>query len=115
MATVWRLGEAKVEDVRAAQPERERSAYNTVQTVMNRLVERRLLERSKRGKAYVYRPTQDEGTFLSRMIGERLADASPEGRRAALVSLLDGLDAAELDDLSRYARRIRRARRRKAT
>lgn len=112
MAAVWKLGEARVEDVRMTQPERGRSAYTTIQTVMNRLAERGLLERERRGNAFVYRPTYEEGDFLSRMIGERLADASPEARRAALVNLLDELDPGDLDELSRYAQRIRRARRR---
>jgi predicted transcriptional regulator len=115
MAAAWRLGEATVEDVRATRPPRRRSAYTTVQTVMNRLVERGLLERERRGTAYVYRPALEEGEFLSRMIGERLADASPPARRSALVHLLDDLEPGELDELSRYAQRIRRARRRPAS
>lgn len=35
MNTVWKLGEATVEDVRSQQPTRRRSAYTTVQTVLN--------------------------------------------------------------------------------
>jgi predicted transcriptional regulator len=36
MRIVWALGEATVDDVRAAQPRRSRCAYNTIQTVLNR-------------------------------------------------------------------------------
>ena len=39
MSAVWRLGEAKVEDIRALQPARRRSAYTTIQTVLNRLTD----------------------------------------------------------------------------
>lgn len=112
MAAVWKLGSAKVDDVRAQQPRRTRSAYTTVQTVMNRLVERGLLERERQGTAYVYRARYDEADYLARAIGERLADASPDARRAALHNLVGGLDAADLDEIARYANRVKRARRR---
>jgi predicted transcriptional regulator len=110
MAAVWKLGEAKVDDVRAEQPRRRRSAYTTVQTVMNRLVERGLLERERRGSAFVYQATLDEGDHLARSIGGRLAEASPDARREALVNLVDGLEGGELDEIARYANRIKRSR-----
>ena len=110
MATVWRLGEAKVDDVREAQPPAERSAYTTLQTVMNRLVERGLLTRERQGKTYVYSPEHEEAEYLAQTIGERLADASPTARRAALVNLVGQLGETDLDEVARYANRIRRAR-----
>ena len=112
MATVWRLGEAKVEDVREAQPTHERSAYTTLQTVMNRLVERGLLTRERDGNAYVYRPQYEEAEYLTQTIGDRLADASPDARRAALVNLVRQLEETDLDEIARYANRVRRARKR---
>jgi predicted transcriptional regulator len=45
MAALWRLGSATVEDVRTAMAPR-RNAHNTVQTSLNRLVERRLVTRA---------------------------------------------------------------------
>jgi predicted transcriptional regulator len=110
MATVWRLGEARVDDVREQQPARRRSAYNTIQTVMNRLVERGLLERERRGHAFAYRARISEEDYLARTIGERLADASPTARRAALLKLVDGLDADELKDVAQQAEQVARRR-----
>jgi predicted transcriptional regulator len=110
MAAVWSLGEATVDDVRALQRKDRRSAYTTVQTVMNRLVERGLLERERRGRGFVYRARLDEATQLSRALQDRLAAASPEVRRAALHDLVGGLDGEDLDEVARYARRIRRER-----
>ena len=112
MAAVWRLGEAKVEDVREAQPATARSAYTTLQTVMNRLVERGLLTRERHGNAYVYRAQHEEAEYLTQTIGERLADASPDARRSALVNLVGQLEGTDLDEIARYANRIRRARKR---
>ena len=110
MATVWKLGEAKVEDVRQQQPARKRSAYTTIQTVMQRLYERGLLTRDRRRNAWMYRPAFGEGEYLARAIEERLADASKPARLEALVNLVDRLPPGELDELARYAARIRRAR-----
>ena len=113
MATLWKLGEATVDDVRAEQPRRRRSAYNTVQTVLNRLVERGLLSRQRHGRAFVYKPEVEESEYLARSIGERLAGHSPGARRAALVNLVGDLEPSELDDIARRAGQIRRARSRR--
>jgi predicted transcriptional regulator len=111
MSTMWELGEATVEELRRAQPRGRRRAYNTLQTVMNRLVERGLLDRERRGRGYVYRARYNEAAYLSRRIRDQLASASPEARRAALHTLVGDLGPAELDDVTRYANRIKRARR----
>ena len=110
MAIIWKLGEAKVEDVRQEQPPRKRSAYTTVQTVMQRLYQRGLLTRERKGNAWVYRPALAEADYLARSIEERLAEASQPARLEALVNLVDRLPPGELDEVARYAARIRRAR-----
>jgi len=110
MDAVWKLGEATVDDVRRQQPRRRRSAYNTVQTVLNRLVERGLLDRDRSGRAFVYRAKYDQSEYLSRSIGERLAGASPDVRREALVNLVGDLSPGELDEIARAANKIRRSR-----
>jgi predicted transcriptional regulator len=110
MAIVWRLGEATVEDVRDRQPQEQRPAYTTVQTVMNRLAERGLLTRTRTGRAFVYRAAFAEPEYLARAIEDRLADTSRETRRAALISLVEGLDPDDLAELARHANKIRRKR-----
>ena len=113
LTAVWKLGQATVDEVRAEQPARRRSAYSTVQTVMNRLTERGLLERNRKGKAFVYSAKVDESEYLARTIGDRLADVSPGARKAALVSLVEGLGSEELDEVARYANRINRERKKR--
>jgi predicted transcriptional regulator len=110
MRIMWRLDEATVDDVRAAQPRSRRAAYTTIQTVMNRLVDRGLLARTRRGKAFVYRPRQSESELVARSMRERLADASAAARTPALLNLIEGLDPDDLDELAKYANRVRRER-----
>jgi predicted transcriptional regulator len=111
MRIVWKLGEATVDDVRAAQPASRRGAYTTVQTVMNRLLDRGLLDRERRGKAFVYRARYGESELLARSLHERLAGVPAQARMAALLHLVEGLEHDELDEVARYANRVRRQRR----
>jgi predicted transcriptional regulator len=110
MNAVWRLGEATVDAVREQQPKRTRSAYTTVQTVLNRLVERGVLTRERKGRAFVYSAKLGESELLARSIGKRLAEASPDARRAALVNLVDELEPGEVDEIARRANQVKRAR-----
>lgn len=110
MNAIWKLGEATVDDVLAQQPKRRRSAYTTVQTTLNRLFERGLLVRHREGRAFVYQPKFEESEFLTRTIGEKLATASRDARRTALLNLVDELSPNEVDELARRANQIKRAR-----
>ena len=103
MTSVWTLGRATVEEVRARQPSRRRSAYNTIQTVMNRLVDRGLLLRERKGKAYVYRPRYEQSEYVARAIGEHLTGVAPDTRKAALLTLVEELESDELDEIARLA------------
>lgn len=104
MSAVWRLGSGTVEEVRTALPPRYRGAYNTTQTVLNRLAERGLLTRSKRGNAFAYRPRISESEYLSRSISLTLAGASTDARKAALARLIGDLGDDELEAVRRLAR-----------
>jgi predicted transcriptional regulator len=111
MQVLWRRGDATVEEVRTDLPDAYRGAYTTVQTVLNRLVDRGLLARERRGKSFVYRPVISEGEFVSGAIRRALDSASDEAREAALVELLGGLDQSSLSVLRRRAKAIERRRR----
>ena len=114
MSVLWRLGEGSVPEVRAALPARYRSAYTTVQTVLNRLAERGLLARTKQGKQIVYKPRLSEADYLSRSIETTLAGASNEARQAVLAGLVGGLDKTELSELQTLAKDVARRRRPRA-
>lgn len=107
MRIVWDEGEASVRTVvdrLNADPVRHH-AYTTVMTVMGRLHERGLLDRTRRGRGYSYRAASREeelvtslsgqavdqvlaryGTAALRHFAERLGEIDPD-LRAELVSL----------------------------
>jgi predicted transcriptional regulator len=111
MAALWRVGAGTVEQVRSELPPRYQGAYNTVQTVLNRLAERGLLERTREGRGFVYRPQLSEAEYLSGSIRRTLAGASSGARQAALASIIGGLRPEELSELEDLARQARWARR----
>lgn len=113
MSAMWRLGDATVEQVRSALPPRYRGAYNTIQTVLNRLAERGLLSRHKAGNVIEYRPRLSEAEYLSRSISQTLAGASMDARQAALARLIGNLDKDELADLQQLAREMSEKRRKR--
>jgi predicted transcriptional regulator len=110
MNALWRLDSATVEEVREALPPRYRSAYNTVQTVLNRLTERGLLSRTRVGRSFRYRPALTEADYVARSIRQALAAASNDVRRAALAELIGELQAGELTEVQRRAEDIQRQR-----
>jgi predicted transcriptional regulator len=108
---VWELGEATVADVRAHQPEDQRPGYDTVATVFRRLHTRGLLERERRGKAYVYRPRLSEAELLASDVLEQFAMLEGSDRTEALRLVLERLPSGELADLLSAIKGRQRSRR----
>lgn len=107
MSVLWSAGSGTVEQVRAALPARYRSAYTTVQTVLNRLAERGLLARERKSNAIVYRPEISEAAYLSRTIETTMAGASAEARQTVLAELVGALGDDDVTRLQALARRNR--------
>lgn len=63
MREVWKLGEATVKNVHRILVKRRDIAYTTVMTTMSRLAEKGILDRSRQGMAYLYRPSMSKGEF----------------------------------------------------
>ena len=110
MHAVWRSGPGTVEEIRGALPEPYRGAYNTVQTVLNRLAERGLLEKVKQGHAFRYGAAITEAEYVGKTLRSTLAGASAGARNAALAALLGELDTTELSELKKRAKRLEKKR-----
>lgn len=99
MRIIWDLGEGRVDDVRRRLP--HGSAYTTVQTVLNRLADRGLVDRERTARGITYRPGISEGEHLSQAVSESLSRASDSARRVALNHLVGELDSQERAELAR--------------
>jgi predicted transcriptional regulator len=102
MEAVWRLGEARVADV-CAELGREAN-YKTVMTVMNRLVDKRLLVRRRQSRAFAYRAAESREAFLERVsqcVVASLVSDFGDLAVAQFVEELDRVDPALLERLER--------------
>ena len=88
LRALWDLGPSRVRDVRERlESEGRPLAYNTVQTLLNRLVEKRQARVDKRGSAHVYRAVVQRERAYSERIRD-LLDELFDGSSVPLVSHL---------------------------
>jgi predicted transcriptional regulator len=72
-------------------------AYNTVQTILIRLMEKELVRREAHGRGHIYRPVRDAATTAADRMRAAL-DARPD-RRAVLQQFAAGLGAEDAEVL----------------
>lgn len=87
-------------------------AYTTVMTVMNRLWRKRLLRRTKAGRAFVYQASSSREEYEARLVRHVLRGA--RDRRSVLLGFVAAVDEEDLAELERLVRQAQRERRRKS-
>ena len=111
MEALWELREGTVTEVQRRLDARGyEAAYTTVQTMLNRLVEKGHAMREKDGRSFRYRPALGQAAAVGRAIGglvERFFGGSAEALAKHLVET--DLDPAELDRLQRFLEEERRS------
>ena len=115
MEALWHLESATVRDVhKALQTRTRRLAYTTVMTVMTRLAEKGLLERTPEGNAYRYTPRLSQEEFLARA-SRRVFSSLVDDLASAPVmsSFIDGLGEKELKAIEELAETVEDERRRR--
>ena len=94
MALLWERGEPlTATEVHAALG--DGLAYNTVQTILIRLYEKKTVERHKAGRGHAYWPVQDAATAAASRMKDALAGL-PD-RKAVLLQFAASLDEADAD------------------
>lgn len=113
---LWTLGSADVRAVHQALSSERENHSNTVQSALERLYRKGLLDRDKLSHAYVYSPRVSREELAARLIDEtfqRIKTAEPMPALAAFVDLAAEQDPGVLDELERLVK-AHRARRREA-
>jgi len=110
---VWEKGEASVQDVKDSLEPKRPLAYTTVMTVMSRLSQKKLLNRRKEGRAYIYFPASSQeklaGSMLKSLV-DRLYDGATDKAIAHLLESDQGVNEAELDRLEELIQAKRKKR-----
>ena len=99
MACVWRKKTCSARDVVECLSREKEVAYNTVQTIMTRLVEKGLLGRTLKGKTHIYKPKQAKKMILRTIINQSMKGLMSQFGEEALVAFVDGID--DISDATR--------------
>lgn len=108
MIRLWKRRSATVRDIVGDLARTRELAYTTVMTIMFRLHEKGLLERTREGKTYVYRPAltrAEHRAQLSRDLARGLVADFGDAALAAFTAELDTVDATHRAALRRVAQR----------
>lgn len=108
MEEVWRRGEASVREMHEAFG--ERVAYTTVMTTLDRLYKKRLLDRRKESRAFLYTPRVSREEF-ERGVAKDMIDSmlghDGEPALAYIVEAVSERNRELLDELERLVKRKR--------
>jgi predicted transcriptional regulator len=109
---IWRLGEVSVRDIYRAFD--ERVAYTTLMTTLDRLFKKRLLERRKGGRAFLYAASVSRTDFdkgIKEDVIDGLLGRGADGVEPVLAFIVDTVserDRELLDELDRLIKEKRR-------
>jgi predicted transcriptional regulator len=87
MNALWPLGEATVRDIQLAMAVTKPRAYTTIMTILDRLAQKGVVQRHKRGRAWLYSANLSEEEARSRAITQ-LVDGFFGGSTEALAGHL---------------------------
>lgn len=93
MNTLWPIGEGTVREIRDRLAERRARAYTTIMTIMDRLARKGVVERRKKGRAYVYRPRLSAEEARAQALGQVIEGFFGGSKEALLAHLGNGAGA----------------------
>ena len=108
MDRLWKRRSATVRDIVGDLARSRELAYTTVMTIMVRLSEKGLLERTREGKTYLYRPSftrEQHRARLTRDLARGLVAEFGDAALAAFTAELDTVDAPHRAELRRLAQK----------
>jgi predicted transcriptional regulator len=88
-------------------------AYTTIMTTMDRLHKKRLLQRKKDGKGFLYAPAMDRAEYQRRVVEAALTPLLEQGAAPVLAAFVEVAAEIDEDHLAQLERLIASHRRRK--
>jgi len=92
MSFVWNNKKCTARDITNHLNTEREIAYNTVQTIMTRLVEKGLLKRELEGKTHMYQTLYKKKNILSSIVNKTMSGFVSQFGEDALIAFVDGLD-----------------------
>lgn len=101
---LWDNGTADAKTAHSYFEKKRGGSLNTIQSTLDRLFKKGLLQREKIGHAFQYRAAVNRDAFVGKLINDISSDFGASGENtllAAFASLSNALDDSQLDQLER--------------
>lgn len=96
MDILWNNDEMTIKEVQHILEKEKAMNFNTVMTVMNRLVEKGILQKRAEGRSSMYKPVQSRNEFLDTQSKEMTNELMDEFGNVVVSHMLDALE--DVDD-----------------
>ncbi|KQY82175.1 MULTISPECIES: BlaI/MecI/CopY family transcriptional regulator [Paenibacillus] len=107
MDILWARPGSSIREVQAALEKDKDVNFNTVMTVMNRLVDKGLLGKTQKGRTSLYQPVQSKEEFMNNQSKELSHELVDEFGALALNHMLDALEEADSSLIERLEQKIK--------
>ena len=111
MDVIWKLGQAKAEDVREALKSKHDLTDSTVRTLLRRIEAKGILEHTTEGRTFIYRSPVRPSAPANEAV-RRVVDKFCEGSLSSLLIGMAGERMISADELRELAKEIERAEKR---
>lgn len=107
MDILWNEVEMTIKDVQKVLDKEKITNFNTVMTVMNRLVEKGILQKRVEGRSSLYKPVQTREEFLNTQSKEMTNELMVEFGSVVVSHMLDALEDVDGDLVAKLEQKIK--------
>ena len=106
MEILWSNEEMSIKDVQRVLEQEKMTNFNTVMTVMNRLVEKGILQKRSEGRSSLYKPVLSRIDFLNAQSKEMTHELMDEFGNVVVSHMLDALEEVDEDLVAKLEKKI---------
>ncbi|MCM3786122.1 BlaI/MecI/CopY family transcriptional regulator [Neobacillus mesonae] len=107
MDVLWNYESLSIKDVQVKLGEDKAINFNTVMTVMNRLVDKGVLLKSLQGRTSIYTPAQSREEFMTTQSKELTLELMDQFGSIAVTHMLDAVEEADPELIRRLEQKIK--------
>jgi predicted transcriptional regulator len=107
MDILWNDVEMTIKDVQQVLDREKVTNFNTVMTVMNRLVEKGILQKRVEGRSSLYQPVQTRVEFLNTRSKEMTTELMDEFGNVVVSHMLDALEDVDDELVAKLEQKIK--------
>ncbi|ETT87490.1 BlaI/MecI/CopY family transcriptional regulator [Viridibacillus sp. FSL R5-0477] len=107
MDILWNDVEMTIKDVQQTLDQEKLTNFNTVMTVMNRLVDKGILQKRTEGRSSLYKPVLSRDDFLNTQSKEMTNELIDEFGNVVVSHMLDALEDVDDDLVAMLEKKIK--------